>query len=341
MKKTIGILVVLVLLAGMLVGCSQTPADTSSSASDSSAVSESAAAETQAASEGKVLKIGYTTKSQDDYFTTYVAGLFADMVAQDPSFELTLTDGANDINTQLDQIDLFLAKEVDIIIAVPVDDKGILSGIDKANAAGIPFISFIADAAEGGERIQIGVDQYEAGKLQAEYIKDLLPENAQIVYLIGMPGMSAASKRQEGFKETIGELRPDVTLLAEQTGNWNRDEGMAIMEDWIQAFDQIDGVVSANDQMALGAIQALQAADRLDGVVVTGVDGTYDACEAIANGEMTMSCYQDGLGEATALYDTVKAIAAGETVEPVQNIPFVAIGTDNVQEFLDMYAAQE
>ena len=327
MKRLFVILAVLIFAVVMLTGCAESATTDTSDTGDSSDAADSS---------DETYLIGYSNKSSDDLFTKYVQDIFVELVDADSQYEVTVTDGANDVNAQLNQIDLFITQEVDAIVVVPVDDEGIIPGIEAANAAGIPVISLIAKSG-GGEYVQIGTVPYEAGELQAEAIADMLPENAKYVYLEGLQGMSEATGRFEGFTETIAELRPDVELIANQTGNWMRDEGMALMEDWIQAFEQIDAVISANDQMALGAIQALKAADRLDGVIVTGVDATYDACVAIDDGEMTMSCYQDGPAEAEAAFETAKALIAGEEVESEIWIPFVAVNADNVQDWLDMY----
>src|SRR5690606_15256261 len=113
-------------------------------------------------------------------------------------------------------------------------------------------------------------------------------------------------ERLKGFEEAL--QRPDVTILANLSGNYDRAEGMKVTEDWIQSFPQFDAIIAANDQMALGALQALQAADRLKGVMISGVDGTKDALTAIKAGEMSQSIFQNAAGQAQAAFDVVETI---------------------------------
>ncbi len=110
-------------------------------------------------------------------------------------------------------------------------------------------------------------------------MKEHLPKDAKILYLEGTPGLSHTQERKKGFEDALG--RSDVATLASLSANYDRAEGMKVTEDWIQSFPKFDAIVAANDQMALGALEALQGADRLKGVMISGVDGTADALNAI------------------------------------------------------------
>jgi inositol transport system substrate-binding protein len=162
----------------------------------------------------------------------------------------------------------------------------------------------------------------------------LLPENAKVVYMTGTAGMSVTVDRQEGLHDALEEAgRTDVEFLAENDANFDKAEGMTLMEDWIQSFPEIDAVIAANDQMALGAMEALKAADRLEGIQVIGVDGVEEALAAIKNGEMTMTAFQNCDAQAKACTELLDKLANGEEVSDVL-VPYETITADNVDEYM-------
>jgi inositol transport system substrate-binding protein len=283
--------------------------------------------------ESSVYKIGYSNNSDADFFDKYKRDAFEKVAAEDSTLRVTFTNANLDMQMQLDQVDNFIAQKMDAIILCPTDTAGIVPAIEKANAAKIPVICIGVDAS-GGEYIYVGTQYIDAGIRQGKYMAEHLPPDAKIVYLSGTPGYSHARDRRQGFLDTLAAARPDVTLLAEQTGMYERTKGMQIMEDWIQSFPQIDGVIAANDQMALGALEALRGAKRNDGVLIAGVDATAEACQAIKNGEMAISILQSAPGLAQGTYDTIKRLQKGEAVEKEIIIPHENITIDNVDQYL-------
>jgi inositol transport system substrate-binding protein len=180
----------------------------------------------------------------------------------------------------------------------------------------------------------VGTQYIDAGIRQGEYMAEHLPQNAKIVYFVEVPGFSHTRERRQGFLDTIAAKRPDVTLLAEQTAMDDRAKGMQIMEDWIQTFPQIDGVISGNDQMALGALEALKGARRNQGVLIAGIDATKEACQLIKNGEMSISILQSAPKLAQGAYDTIKKLQKGEPVENQVIIPHESVTIENVDDYL-------
>ena len=227
----------------------------------------------------------------------------------------------------------FISQKFDAIIVEPVDQAGIAPAIQKANAAKIPVISIVSRSS-GGNFTYIGNTYIDGGIMQAEYMIKALPQNAQIVYMIGQLGYDHSRDRRAGFLDTLAKSRPDVKLLAEQTANYDRAEGMKLMEDWIQAYPKIDGIICANDQMALGAIQALRAANRLRGTFIAGVDAVDEALRCVKNGEMAITVLQSAPLEAQAAYESLQKLRAGQTLPSEVIIPQIAITLDNVNEYL-------
>ncbi len=285
------------------------------------------------AAAGETFRIGYANMADTDVFINKRKEAFQALVKNDANIDVIYTDANNDNNKQLDQIDNFIVQGVDLMLVVPVDYAGVSVGIKKANRAGIPVLC-LGIEAEGGESVFIGSPNYDAGAQQGEYMRQTLPQNAKVLYLEGYPGYSHTTERKEGFKEACLDKRPDVTLLASQTGNYERDMGMKVTEDWIQTYQQFDAIVAANDQMALGALQALKTAGRLKGVAISGVDGVEDALQAIKNGEMAQSILQNAPAQAKAAYEAMKTILAGGKVEKRIIVPFESITAANIDQYL-------
>jgi inositol transport system substrate-binding protein len=280
-----------------------------------------------------VFTIGYANKSDADFIYKFKRDEFGKLAANDPSLRVTFTNANMDMQMQLDQVDNFIVQKMDAIVLNPVDTAGIIPAIEKANAAGIPVIC-IGIKAGGGDFTYVGTEYIDAGIRQGEYMVEHLPRNAKIVYLAGTPGYSHARDRRQGFLDTLAAKRPDVIVLAEQTGMYERVRGMQVMEDWIQAFPQIDGVIAASDDMAMGALEALRGAQRNRGVLIAGVNGQQEACQLIKNGDMAISILQSAPALAQGTYDVIKKLQSGATVEREVIIPHENITINNVDEYL-------
>jgi len=275
--------------------------------------------------------VGYANMADTDVFVMARKTAFIEAAKSDPDVEINFTDANNDISKQLDQIDNLIAQKVNAIVVVPVDFEGIVPGVEKANEAGIPVIALGIQSA-GGKSTFVGSKNIDAGRMQGEFMKDKLPKDAKILYLQGTPGLYHSQERLKGFEEAL--QRPDVTILANLSGNYDRAEGMKVTEDWIQSFPEFDAIIAANDQMALGALQALQAADRLKGVMISGVDGTKDALNAIKAGEMSQSIFQNAAGQAEAAFEVVETIKKGEEPPAEKLVPFESITAENVDQYM-------
>ena len=275
--------------------------------------------------------VGYANMADTDVFVMARKTAFIDAAKSDPSMDIKFSDANNDVNKQLDQIDNFIAEKVNAIVVVPVDYDGIVPGVEKANQAGIPVIA-LGIASNGGKSTFVGSKNVDAGRMQGEYMHDHLPKNAQILYLQGTLGLYHSAERLKGFTEAL--QRPDVKVLAVQSGDYDRAKGMQVTEDWVQTFPKFDGVVAANDQMALGALQALKGADRAKGVMISGVDGVPDALKAIEDGDMTQSIFQNAKGQAKAAFEVVEDIKNGKPAPAEKLVPFESITKDNVKKYM-------
>lgn len=250
-----------------------------------------------------------------------------------PDMSVSYFDTNNDIEQQVFGVETAIAQKANAIIVLPADANALASAVEQANSAQIPVIAF-RGIINSGETIYVGSENYDSGYMQGEYLAEKLQENAKILYLAGTAGMQHSVDRREGLVDALKDAgRDDVTILADQDGDYLRDEAMSIMEDWMQTFSDFNAVAAANDEMALGAVEALKGAQKLDGVLVVGVDGNNDALQAIKSGEMAMTAYQNAQAQAQACAEVADKLARGETAEDVI-VPFEKITIDNVNKYL-------
>ncbi len=199
--------------------------------------------------------------------------------------DLIVLDAQDNPAKQLNDIEDLIEKKVDLIIINPTDSDAIVSAVESANEAGIPVIT-VDRAANGGKVVlHIASDNVAGGRMAAKIIAEALGGKGNVVELVGIPGTSAARDRGKGFEEELKNY-PGLKLVAKQVANFNRAEGLTVMENIIQAHPDIDAVFAQNDEMALGAIEALKEAGMLEKVIVVGFDAIPDAVEAVKKGEM-------------------------------------------------------
>ena len=281
--------------------------------------------------QAKKFNVGYTNLADTDVFTMARKNAFIAASKKDADVRVTFSDAQGDISKQLDQIDNFIAQKVNAIVVVPVDYQGIVPGVEKANKAGIPVIALGIESA-GGKYTFVGSKNIDAGRMQGEYMAKVLPKGAQIVYLQGEPGLYHSKERLEGFTKAMAG-RTDVKVLSNLPANYDRAQGMKVTEDWVQKFPKFDALIAANDQMALGALQALKTAGR-KGVLISGIDGTDDALSAIKGGEMAQSIFQNAKGQAEGAFEVVEMIKKGQPAPKEKLIPFESIVKDNVTQYM-------
>jgi len=184
-----------------------------------------------------------------------------------------------------------IEKKVDGIVLVPVDSAGIVPVIERVNKAGIP-IALANTNATGGDVVTFSaIENYEAMTLVAEYMVEKLGKKGKVIILEGTPGSQTAIDRKKALDDVLAKY-PDIEVLASQTAEFQRAKGMQVMENLLQTYPEIDAVLACNDEMALGAIEALDAAGRLEGTLVSGFDANDDALKAVYEGRMVVTCDQ-------------------------------------------------
>lgn len=290
---------------------------------------DSAKATTNTASTDKKIVVGMTLYSLKNEFTVRLSNA-AKKKAEELGVELKIYDGNYDPSTQISQVETMISDGVDAIILNPQDAKACAVAVDKAAAANIPVIGVNTRVDSDKLTSYVGSKDVYAGELEMQAIADKIGGKGNIVILDGPLGQSAQLERSEGINNILAKY-PDIKVLAEKTANWSRSEAMTVMENWLQAFDKIDAVVGENDEMALGARQAIEA-KGLD-IPTIGVDGITDALNAVEKGTLIASIFQDGAGQGSKALEIAVSAAKGETVDKEYWIDFEPVTKDNVAEF--------
>lgn len=278
-----------------------------SACSMNSSVEQNDAAD-EGTKEGAV-KVGFSISTLNNpFFVTLSEG--AKAVSEENGVELVIVDAQDDASKQASDVEDLIQQGIDLLLINPVDSSAVGSAVESANAAGIPVIT-VDRSADSGEVIShIASDNVAGGKLAGEYLLELAGEGAKVAMLEGVPGSSAARDRGAGFLEAV---EGKVDLVSSQTANFNRSEGLSVMENMLQAHPDIEAVFAQNDEMALGAIEAISAAGK--DIIVIGFDATDDAVKKVEEGVMAATVAQkpEEIGK-IAVETTIKYLN-GESVE--------------------------
>lgn len=223
------------------------------------------------------------------FFVTLKEG--AEEAAAAAGVTLIIMDSQDDATTEASNFEDLIQQGVDIILVNPTDADAIVPSIEKANAAGIPVFT-IDRGSSGGEVVShIASDNEAGGRMAGEFLCNALGGTGKVVELEGIAGTSAARDRGKGFNDYMSEECPGVEIIARQTANFNRAEGLTVFENILQAEPEIDGVFAHNDEMILGAIEAAEAAGRT-GIVFVGFDAVDDAVAAVDAGKLAATIAQ-------------------------------------------------
>lgn len=248
----------------------------------------------------------------------------AEAKAGEMGVEILTVDAQDDAASQLSSVEDLLIKQIDVLIVNPVDGNAVVSAITAANDAGVPVIT-VDRAAEGGDvASHIASDNVAGGKMAGDFIAEQLGEEGKVVELQGIPGTSAARDRGEGFNQSMDSY-PGMEVIARQPAGFDRAEGMTVMENILQGNPEIDAVFAHNDNMALGAMEAIAAAGRSDEIMIVGFDAIGDAVEAVQEGNMAATVAQKPYLMGEMAVETAIKVANGEEVEEYTPVPLELI----------------
>ena len=270
--------------------------------------------------------IGLSISTQNNpFFVTLAEG--AKKAAKQAGVPLTVVDASDDATKQVSDIEDLVSKNVSVLIVNPVDSDAVTGSVEAAIAKGVRVIS--VDRVVNGVDIdcQIASDNVAGAELATQYIVDTLGENVKTAELVGTSGASAAIDRSQGF-HNIADKK--LKVVASQTADFDRTQGMTVMENMLQADSSIQAVFAGNDEMALGAVEAISGAKK--DVLVVGFDATDDAIEAIRQGRMgaTIAQQPDLIGS-TAVENAIR-LTKGESIPKEIPVEVTLITKDTVDK---------
>jgi len=325
-KKILASLLAVALVAMSVMGCS-----TGSEENTAGTGTKSDAA----GSDSGNYTIGCTVYYMTEFVTLMVEGMQerADALGMD----LVMLDAGQDAQNQITQIENLIAQQVDAIVVAAVDSDAILPAIEMCEEAGIPLVGLNMLFNTDEPYHYVGPDDVLAGELSMRYAIEEFGGEGNVVILEGPIGQSAQIQRLEGNQNVLKEYEGKVNVLAQQTANWSREEALTLVENWLETFSgEIDAIVAHNDEMALGAIQALSAAGLTDEIVVTGVDAILDGCVAVKEGTLLGTVWQDAVLEGSdAIQKAYDVLEGNVTEKELYYIDMKWITKDNVDELLD------
>ena len=284
-------------------------------------------------------KIGVSMDKFDDNFLTVLRNGMADYAKTLPGVTVQIEDAKDDVSKQLSQVQNFIANGVDAIIVNPVDTSATAAITRAATDAGIPLVYVNREPGDveklGPKAAFVGSNEVESGTLEAKEICKLLGGKGNILVIEGQLSNQAAVQRTKDIHEVIAT--PDcsgIKIIAEQTGEWDRTKGQNLMTNWLSKGLQFDAVVSNNDEMAIGALQAMKSAGvDTKKAIVGGVDATQDALASMRAGDLKVTVFQDARGQGKGAVETALALAAGKSVDKKVNIPFQLVLPSNLDKF--------
>ncbi len=288
-------------------------------------------------------EIGATISRFDDNWLTVMRNGMTEHADSLDGVSLQMEDATDDLAKQIDQVTNFVASGVDAIIVNIVDTSAGAAITAAAGDTPLVFVNREPDNVDVLPATQafVASNEIESGTLSAFQVCNNLRAmglagGAKGYLMNGQLSNQAAVQRTKDVRDVIGmDMCNFMEIIGEQTANWSRDEAQDLMTNWLSTGDEFHFVLANNDEMAIGAIQAMKAAgmDMAD-VQVGGVDASQDALLAMQAGDYDVTVFQDAFGQGAGSVDTAIELAKGMTVDQKVYIPFVLVTPDNMDEFL-------
>lgn len=250
--------------------------------------------------------------------------------------ELTVLDAGGDSNTQISMIEDFIQQKVDLIIVWACDSLAVVTGLREAKEAGVPIMCTNNPIDESGYQYLtafVGPDHYEEAATVAKVLNEDYADGAKVVQITGLPGYDVSTMRQQGFEETISD---NIHLLETQNGDWNRETAQQVMESFILKYgDELDAVYCADDNMAVGAYNAISAANMDIAVYACCFIGNEESVEFLEKGIISCSVLQHPAVDAKAVMDTAYQIVSGGEFEFKSSYPLYTCKSDDVRQVME------
>lgn len=314
-EKVVIVLLVFVLAAALMTGCSDNTGQ-----------------------EEKNFRVAFITRSQTDTFAVWLADEMIAEAKKYPDITLEVLDGEGSDEKQSAVIEQAIAGGYDAIVVQPSNGEAQRPYVEKIVASGIIAVTTNSriEGIEGASAVD--TDPYMQAQVNAEAAISLVPENGKVVIIKGPAGNLHADERYKAWKEVFFTARPDVTILGEDFGNWDREKAKKLMTDWAGMQESIDAIIAMDDDMAIGALEAVIGNPAYDNVLSFGVDGTPEACLLIRQGKMTATALQSAIELAELNMQTVHDLLTGRKTKVDGDIRTTIVNKVNVGKYLEIYA---
>jgi inositol transport system substrate-binding protein len=282
--------------------------------------------------------VGVSMAHFDDNFLTMIRTAMQDYAKTFPEIVLQFTDAQGDVGRQLSQVQNFVTQGTAAIIVNAADTSATPSITKVARDAGVPLVYVNRRPAEETlpERVVfVGSDETQAGTLEMEELARLMNHQGSVAIMIGELASNGAQLRTAAVEQVVARY-PGMKIVEKQIGNFQRERGLDLMNNWLTAGTKIDAVAANNDEMAIGAIMAIRQAGIADGkILVGGVDATPDALAELAKGTLAVTVFQNARGQAKGAVDAALSLVRGERIDSFVAIPFELVTRDNYKTFLN------
>ncbi|MBQ6595556.1 MAG: substrate-binding domain-containing protein [Clostridia bacterium] len=277
--------------------------------------------------------IGVCIQGNQSGFLQYVcAGIWEYQKNNEPDVKVEVVFADDDAAKQLSQVETFISKGVDAIVLNPVDKVQSAAAVDAAYEKNIPVITVNTISDSEHVAAHVGSDDVESGILQMERLLSVCGPEMKVVYIDAVLGHSAQVGRSEGYNKVISE-NPGVTLVDHDTGNWSPDDSMRLVENWLEGGVEFDAIACMADCQLIGVVTAIENAGLIGKVKLSGMDCDPEIMQAIVDGKVDSSIWQDGVGQGSNALRLAIAAARGEEVSDYL-LPYEVCSVDNIDEYL-------
>ncbi|MFT4050673.1 MAG: sugar ABC transporter substrate-binding protein [Microbacterium sp.] len=282
-------------------------------------------------------RVAYIARAQSDSFAAWLAN---ELVAEAENYDditLEVFDGQADDEIENKMIENAVANQFDAIIVQANNADAQLPYIQQSIDAGIVTITTNPRVEDLEGASSVDANPYDQGAIVAQYALDLIPEGANVVVLNGPSGNFHSTERRVAWQTEFFDKREDVTIVAEDVANWNKDEALTLMEDWSLANSDIDAIISMNDNMATGALEAVKGKSGFEDILSFGVDGTPEASLLVEEGAMTATSLQNAQELAQLNIQAVHDLLTCVEDEVNVDVGNPLITAENASEYVEMY----
>ncbi|HUP38473.1 MAG TPA: sugar ABC transporter substrate-binding protein [Vicinamibacterales bacterium] len=282
--------------------------------------------------------VGVSMAHFDDNFLTILRTAMVEHASTYPNIELQFADAQGDVGRQLSEIQNFVAQNAAAIIVNAADTSATPGMTKVAHDAGVPLVYVNRRPAEEtlpAGVVFVGSEDLQAGTLEMEELARLMNYRGNVAIMVGELASNGAQLRTTAVENVVAKY-PDMKVVEKQVGNFQRERGLDLMNNWLTAGRAIDAVAANNDEMAIGAIMAIRQAGLATGkILVGGVDATPDALAELAKGTLAVTVFQNARGQARGALDAAVKLSRKEQVDSFVWIPFELVTRENYKAFLD------